>query len=496
MKWMCFLAAAILAGPGVAHAQRNQPIYPAYDGYLKNPDGSYTLSFAYFSHNAEPVTIPPGADNSFAPDPADRQHPTTFKPGHWRFQCIIVVGPEFDGKLRWTLTYAGTTTGTSQNMLHSNYNLVEGASELRQIDYGKAPRGVCLNRAPIARVLGLSGRGRGARPLSVSVSEPLNLFGTVSDEGLPRGGTLGVAWQKLNGPGTVTFSSANAARTRATFSAPGTYELELSATDGELTSRARVNVTVSGADGAKSADTFPANGGEITLTPLVHSSVQVEHAGKVIQVDPWSVADLSRAKPADLILVTDNPGHHLDVKAIQQLRKPGAPVAIAANGKSRVPDGTVLANGESATLAGVRVEAIAAYDIKQGPPAHPKGEANGYVITLGGKRIYFAGVTECVPEVQALKNTIDVAFVPLNIPPNRMTPSEAAACVKLLAPKVVYVYHYDQDTAARLTNPRATPQTLPGGLTVAQRLQAFTNALADTPIEIRLRDWYAAPVAR
>jgi hypothetical protein len=242
-----WMVAAALAGPfiAVAHAQRNQPVYPAYDGYLKNPDGSYTLSFAYFSHNAEPVTIAPGAGNSFEPDPADRQHPTTFRPGHWRFQCIIVVGPEFDGKLRWTLTYAGTTTGTSENMLHSNYNLVEGAEELRGIDYARVPRGVCLNRAPIVRVLGLSGRGRGATPtLSVAVAQELNLFGSVSDEGLPRGGTLTVAWQKLSGPGTVTFTPPQTARTRATFSAPGTYELELSANDAALTSRARINVTV------------------------------------------------------------------------------------------------------------------------------------------------------------------------------------------------------------------------------------------------------------
>jgi len=241
------LAAAALAGPllAVPHAQRGQPIYPAYDGYLRNPDGSYTLSFAYFSHNAEPVTIPPGADNSFAPDPADRLQPTTFRPGHWRFQCIIVVEPEFDGKLRWTLSYAGTTTGTSQNMLQSNYNLVEGATELATIDYAKVPRGICLNRPPIVRVLGASARGRGALPaLSVAVSEELNLFGSVSDEGLPRNGKLSVEWRQLSGPGTVKFTSPQMARTRATFSAPGTYELELSATDGELTNRTRLRVVV------------------------------------------------------------------------------------------------------------------------------------------------------------------------------------------------------------------------------------------------------------
>src|SRR4026209_1512817 len=196
---------------------------------------------------------------------------------------------------------------------------------------------------------------------------------------------------------------------------------------------------------AAAADRVPAAGGDIEFTPILHSSVQIEHAGTVIQVDPWSLGDLSRAKPADLILITDDPAHHLDVKAIQQLRKPGAPVVITANGKAKVPDGIVLPNGQSTTAAGVRVESIAAYDIKQGEPSHPKGEANGYLITLGGKRIYLAGVTECVPEVRALKN-IDVAFMPMNIPLQRMTPAAAAECVKALAPKIVYVYHYDQQS--------------------------------------------------
>jgi hypothetical protein len=138
-----WLAVALVAGPLLAevYAQRNQPIYPAYDGFLKNPDGSFTIAFAYFSHNAETVTIPPGPNNAFSPGPADRQQPTTFRPGHWRFQCVMVVGPEFDGKMVWTLAYSGTTTGTSQRMMQSNWNLVEGAEELSKIDYAKAPRG-------------------------------------------------------------------------------------------------------------------------------------------------------------------------------------------------------------------------------------------------------------------------------------------------------------------------------------------------------------------
>jgi L-ascorbate metabolism protein UlaG (beta-lactamase superfamily) len=242
---------------------------------------------------------------------------------------------------------------------------------------------------------------------------------------------------------------------------------------------------------AAASDKVPATNGDIEITPLIHSSVQIEHAGTVVQVDPWSLGDLSRAKRADLILVTDDVGHHLDAKAIAQLRKPGAPVVIAANGKPKVPDGIVLANGETTTAAGIKVEAIASYDIKPGEPSHPKGDANGYVITLGGKRLYFAGVTECVPEVRALKN-VDVAFMPMNIPLERMTPSAAAACVKAIAPKIVYVYHYDQVQAARMTNPRANAEGPADGLTIAQSLQAFRDALRGTGIDVRAAEWYPA----
>jgi L-ascorbate metabolism protein UlaG (beta-lactamase superfamily) len=240
---------------------------------------------------------------------------------------------------------------------------------------------------------------------------------------------------------------------------------------------------------AAAADRVPASGGDIEITPILHASVQIEYAGKVIQIDPWSAGDLTKAKPADLILITDDPVHHLDVKAIERLRKPGAPIVMPASGKAKIPDGIVLPNGEHTIAAGVPVESLGSYDIKPGEPSHPKGDANGYIIALGGKRIYFAGVTECVPEVQALKN-IDVAFMPMNIPLERMTPAAAAACVKIFKPKIVYLYHYDQDYAARVTNPRATGQGLPGGLTIAQSLEAFRNALKGSPIEFRDGAWY------
>jgi len=223
--------------------------------------------------------------------------------------------------------------------------------------------------------------------------------------------------------------------------------------------------------------------GDVEITTFIHSSIQIEHGGKVIQVDPWSLADLSRAKPADLILITDDVGHHLDVKAIARLSKPGAPVVIAANGQKLVPDGIIMNNGDSRDFAGIRVEAIGAYDIKPGEPFHPKGEANGYVITVGGKRIYVVGVTECVPEVKAVKN-VDVAFFPINLPLARMEPGTAIDCLIAMAPKVVYPYHYDQEWVRPVPAGGARPAPTSRGL---QELKA---ALTPRNIEVRFAEWY------
>src|SRR5262245_20161079 len=112
-------------------------------------------------------------------------------------------------------------------------------------------------------------------------------------------------------------------------------------------------------------DRLDANGGAITIRPLAHSSLEIEHAGKVMQVDAWSRVRIATAKPADLILITDADagGHHLDPAAITKVRKAGAPVVMPASGKEKVPDGIVLANGERRDVAGISVEAIAAYDL-------------------------------------------------------------------------------------------------------------------------------------
>jgi arylsulfatase A-like enzyme/L-ascorbate metabolism protein UlaG (beta-lactamase superfamily) len=232
---------------------------------------------------------------------------------------------------------------------------------------------------------------------------------------------------------------------------------------------------------AKERATSPSS--DVVITTSIHSSIQIEHAGKVIQVDPWSRGDLSQLKPADLILITDDVNHHLDVKAIAKLRKPSAPVVIAANGLKQVPEGIVMVNGDTREVAGFKIEATAAYDVTPGVSFHPKGEANGYIITIGGKRIYVVGVTECVPEIRAAKN-IDIAFFPMNLPAERMEPAAAIDCIKAFNPKVVYPYHYDQEWVTRVN------RSEPRGTATTRGLQELKDALERAGIEVRLAAWY------
>lgn len=237
-----------------------------------------------------------------------------------------------------------------------------------------------------------------------------------------------------------------------------------------------------------SAERFAARGGDVVVQPMVHASVRVEYGGKVIYVDPWSRSDLAGAPPADLILITDADagGHHLDTAALQRLRKDGTTVVTPASGRAKVPDGVVMANGEQRTFGDIAVEAVGSYDLLPGDPFHAKGVANGYVVGVGGMRILFAGVTECVPEIRALRN-IDVMFVPMNLPNRRMTPPAAAACVEVLKPKVAFPYHYDQDYTARLAG-RGSQAAADAA---AQSVRVLADALKGH-VDVRAADWYPA----
>lgn len=232
---------------------------------------------------------------------------------------------------------------------------------------------------------------------------------------------------------------------------------------------------------------FPAEDGDILITPFAGASVQVEYSGVVIHVDPWGGGDYSEAKAADIILVTDTPADHLDPEMIARLRTPSTLVIVPAYpaearddaGAERlrgVEGADVMNVNERAELTSrttgipdITIESVPMYDLTPGEPFHAPGEGNGYILTLGGVRIYFAGVTECTPEMQAVES-IDIAFVPMNLPNGRMPTAVAADCVKTFRPRVVYPYHY---------------RDLP--------IEDFVEALRDEPIEVRIHDWYPDP---
>ncbi len=224
------------------------------------------------------------------------------------------------------------------------------------------------------------------------------------------------------------------------------------------------------ASAAAAADQISTSAGPVTITPIQHASFTLTANGKTIYIDP-APAKLFSAKPkADLILITDIHGDHMDPEAIRQLSAPGTKVIAPAAVAKTVTQAEVIHNGETQSWNGWTIEAVPMYNEKRGPAPgqlfHTKGRGNGYVLTYGGKRFYISGDTEGVPEMRQLKN-IDVAFVCMNLP-YTMPVEEAADAIKAFHPKIIYPYHYrGQDTGK------------------------LAQLLSGTGIDVRLRDWYA-----
>src|SRR5580698_5563066 len=223
------------------------------------------------------------------------------------------------------------------------------------------------------------------------------------------------------------------------------------------------------ASSATAIQTFPTSAGVVKITPLYHASTLIEAGGKVIYLDPAKPAKFAGAPKADLILITDIHGDHMDPASIDEISKAGtdilAPPAVVATVTTAKP----IANGETKTWQGWTIEAIPAYNLTRGPSPgkffHDRGHGNGYVLSYGGVRFYFSGDTEGVPEMRGLKN-IDVAFVCMNLP-YTMPPEEAADAVKAFHPKIVIPYHYH-----------------------GSDLAVFQKALEGSGVEVRVLDWY------
>jgi L-ascorbate metabolism protein UlaG (beta-lactamase superfamily) len=212
--------------------------------------------------------------------------------------------------------------------------------------------------------------------------------------------------------------------------------------------------------------------GEVVIQPRNHATFVMQWNGKMIYNDPVPTASYTGLPKADLILISHSHSDHFNTATIDVVKGPEA-VIIAPqtvyNGLTAAQKAVamILGYGESTNVLGLNVEAVYAYNSNHAP----LGFGNGYVVTLGGKRIYISGDTSNSPEIRALTN-IDVAFLCMN-QPYTLTVSEATNIVRTIRPKVVYPYHYRD-----LSGSTASPVTFKQWLGT------------DLAIEVRLRKWY------
>lgn len=168
----------------------------------------------------------------------------------------------------------------------------------------------------------------------------------------------------------------------------------------------------------------------VKITYFGHSSVMLEGDSARIYVDPYVLP--KSAQIAHAILYTH--GHHDHCVAAPSITSPST--VIIGHG-CKLP-GRVIEIGASEKIGGITVEAVHAYNV--GKPFHPKGAGAGFVLQFKSARIYIAGDTDKVPEMEKIK--CDVAILPIG-GTYTMDVGEASDAAALLAPKVAIPYHFN-----------------------------------------------------
>jgi hypothetical protein len=220
-----------------------QSATPVFEGWYRNPDGTYSLSFGYFNRNsAEILEIPIGPDNFIAPGDSNQGQPTQFQPRrHWGVFAVKVPADFGKQTIVWTLRVRGETFAIP-GRLHPDWQIdaLEG-----EAGTGNTPPTVRFEES------GPEGRGPGGiavGPRPATVGTPLAITAWVKDDGKAsasiatdgRAGTpVTLTWFKHQGPGDVSFApptfrvsaTGGAATTNVTFNKPGVYVLRLRVND-------------------------------------------------------------------------------------------------------------------------------------------------------------------------------------------------------------------------------------------------------------------------
>jgi L-ascorbate metabolism protein UlaG (beta-lactamase superfamily) len=161
--------------------------------------------------------------------------------------------------------------------------------------------------------------------------------------------------------------------------------------------------------------------------------------GVTVYIDPW---DVTTDDKADLVLITHAHFDHFQPDEIARISTDGTKVVAPADcAKELSGDVTPVKPGDSLTVAGIRIEAVPAYNIREERlEMHPKANGwVGYVLTLGDHTYYHAGDTDHVPELEQVRT--DVAFVPIG-GTYTMDAGEAGGLVRAMAPRLAVPMHY------------------------------------------------------
>ena len=180
---LALLVTGLCAHPAAAQTyQRGQNVAPAFEGWERNEDGSFSFLFGYMNRNwLEEVDVPVGEHNAFSPGPADRGQPTHFLPRRNRFVFKVHVPADWgDKELVWALTSNGVTE-RAYATLRPDYVVdnVVIMSETGALGAGSSNAQMRANQPPTITL-----EGPEARQATVGV--PLGITVLVEDDGLLR----------------------------------------------------------------------------------------------------------------------------------------------------------------------------------------------------------------------------------------------------------------------------------------------------------------------